>query len=234
MAKIAYAGEKFSIEWFTDSNDECDTLTYFEELSSTEQDKTFYLFKRMGDFGKVSDITKFRNEGDGIFAFKPQPHRFLCFFISGRKIIVTNAFRKSGDKLPKQEKEKALLRMRNYLENHGKKNMKTKTGTRKRDDSKTTFDRIISDPRRRKKFDDGYAHFLMSEFLIELMVSRNISVRKLATQAKVAASMIQDLRSGKRANPGIDVFSRILKPLGAELIVRSGSKEMALTASTAK
>jgi len=31
-------------------------------------------------FGKIFDITKFRNEGDGIYAFKPQPDRFLSFF----------------------------------------------------------------------------------------------------------------------------------------------------------
>ncbi len=52
------------------------------------------LFKRMGDFGIINDKTKFRNEGDKIYAFKSQPNRFLSFFIEGRKIIVTNAFKK--------------------------------------------------------------------------------------------------------------------------------------------
>jgi len=39
------------------------------------------LFKRIGDFGKISDKTKFRNEKDGIYAFKPQPDRLLSFFL---------------------------------------------------------------------------------------------------------------------------------------------------------
>lgn len=72
------------------------------------------LFKRMGDFGKISDITKFRNEGDQIYAFKPKPNRFLSFFYTGKKIIVTNAFCKKGQKLPKEEKQKALNRKENY------------------------------------------------------------------------------------------------------------------------
>jgi phage-related protein len=68
----------------------------------------------MGDFGKISDITKFRNEGDKIFAFKPQPDRFLSFFYIGKKVVVTNAFRKKTQKLPEKEKYLALQRMNSY------------------------------------------------------------------------------------------------------------------------
>ena len=72
------------------------------------------LFKRIGDFGKISDITKFRNEGEKIFAFKPQPDRFLSFFYIGKKIVITNGFRKKAQKLPREEKDLALKRMKNY------------------------------------------------------------------------------------------------------------------------
>ena len=72
------------------------------------------LFKRIGDFGKISDITKFRNEGEKIFAFKPQPDRFLSFFYVGKKIVITHGFRKKTQKLPKKEKDAALKRMRDY------------------------------------------------------------------------------------------------------------------------
>ena len=47
-------------------------------------------------------------------AFKPQPHRFLCFFFTGQKIIVTNAFHKKTDKLPTKEKDRALKIKENY------------------------------------------------------------------------------------------------------------------------
>ncbi len=52
----------------------------------------YWIIKRLGDFGFVSDKTKFRNEGDDIYAMKPQPNRFLSFFFEGNKIIITNAF----------------------------------------------------------------------------------------------------------------------------------------------
>lgn len=57
---------------------------------------------------------KFRNEGDQIYAFKPKPHRFLCFFFSRQKIIVTNGFQKDQDKLPPNEKQRALKCKRDY------------------------------------------------------------------------------------------------------------------------
>ena len=66
--------------------------------------------------GKINDITKFQNEGDGIYAFKPKPHRFLCFFFEGGKIIITNAFEKRQDKLPQREKTMALDAREEYKE----------------------------------------------------------------------------------------------------------------------
>jgi len=73
------------------------------------------LVKRIADVGKIFDITKFRNEGDNIYAFKPQPDRYLSFFVVGKKIIVTNGFSKKADKFPDSEKELALRYRNNYL-----------------------------------------------------------------------------------------------------------------------
>ncbi len=80
------------------------------------------LFKRMGDGGEIKDTTKFNYEGDQVYAFKPQPDRFLCFFFENQKIIVTNGFRKKQAKFPANEKQKALKHKQDYVkrikENH--------------------------------------------------------------------------------------------------------------------
>ncbi|MDR0515936.1 MAG: type II toxin-antitoxin system RelE/ParE family toxin [Fibromonadaceae bacterium] len=91
---IAYSGEAFTIEWYYDSMGNSDALNYFNEQSDIQKRKLLMLFKRMGDFGKINNITKFRNEG--------------------KKIIVTNAFAKKSDKLPKSEKDKSLARKLDY------------------------------------------------------------------------------------------------------------------------
>ena len=113
---VIYSGEKFTLEWYYDKNGKSVAYDYFMESAEDLQDKFLVLIKKMGEFGKIYDKTKFRNEGDGIFAFKPQPDRYLSFFTDGRKIIVTNGFRKKTEKLPKNEKELAMKYRQDYLE----------------------------------------------------------------------------------------------------------------------
>jgi phage-related protein len=105
---IVFSGSKFVIEWYFDYKGQSTALDYFELLSDDEQIKALGLFELMGHIGSIKNKTKFNYEEDKIYAFKPQPHRFLCFFFSGGKIIITNAFHKKTNKLPKGEKEKAL------------------------------------------------------------------------------------------------------------------------------
>ena len=124
---IAYKGSAFTIEWYFDADGNSEVLNYFNAQSDVQQDRLLMLLKRMGDFGRISDITKFRNEGDKIFAFKPHPDRYLSFFYTGKKIIITNAFLKKTEKLPINEKETALkikadyekrVKDRTYYENN--------------------------------------------------------------------------------------------------------------------
>jgi len=112
---IAYKGKKFIIEWFFDSKGKSKVKEYFLELDEDQQDKLLHLFLIMGNQGQIKNITKFNFEGDGIYAFKPKPDRFLCFFFEGNKIIVTNAFIKRQQKLPMNEKARALRIKENYL-----------------------------------------------------------------------------------------------------------------------
>ena len=112
----AYDGEVFTIEWFFDINGNSQPLEYFKELSLSQKRKLLLLFKRMGDAGKILDKTKFRNENDGIYAFKPQPDRFLSFFTSDKKIIVTEGFLKKSDKLPGNIKDRTIRLREDYLD----------------------------------------------------------------------------------------------------------------------
>lgn len=89
---VAYKGSALTVEWFFNENGKSDSFDFFESLSASQKRKTLMLFKRIGDFGKISDITKFRNEGNKIFAFKPQPDRFMSFSIRGKRLLLQTAF----------------------------------------------------------------------------------------------------------------------------------------------
>lgn len=111
---VIYQGVAFTLEWYFNAKGQSQAREYYLSLDDAERRKVLFLFKRMGDLGRIVDQAKFRNEGDKVFAFKPQPYRFLSFFVVGSKIIVTNGFRKKTDKLPTGEKETAVKAMTDY------------------------------------------------------------------------------------------------------------------------
>jgi len=111
---IAWDGDKYVIEWHLNEQGKSPVREYFNDLSKDGKDKLLKLFYRIDSQGKIFNKELFNYEGDHIFAFKPKPDRFLCFFFAGSKIIVTNAFEKKQDKLPPKEKDKALKLKEDY------------------------------------------------------------------------------------------------------------------------
>lgn len=111
---IAFAGSQYTVEWYFNNKGNSSALEYFENLTDDEQIKLLGLFQLIGNLGQIKNRTKFNSEGNKIYAFKPQPHRFLCFFFKDSKIIVTNAFHKKTNKLPVNEKDKALKFKKDY------------------------------------------------------------------------------------------------------------------------
>lgn len=111
---VVYQGKAFTIEWYVDRRGHSESYDYYQSLPIERRVKLMKLAKLLGETGRIFDSTKFRNEGDQVFAFKPQPDRFLCFFFTGRKIIITNAFEKKSQKLPSGEKERALRAKADY------------------------------------------------------------------------------------------------------------------------
>lgn len=112
---IAYDGEELTLEWYFDERDKSHVLDYFEALSEERKDRIYYLFRWLGNKGKIINKKKFRHEGDKIYALKVSQDRFLCFFFDGAKVIITNAYQKKSAKMPAKEKDKALRARDNYV-----------------------------------------------------------------------------------------------------------------------
>ena len=70
---IAYEGTEYTIEWYYDIKGLSPPLEYFKQQPKEKQRKLINLFRLMGEQGKIFYETKFRNEGEKIYAFKPQP-----------------------------------------------------------------------------------------------------------------------------------------------------------------
>jgi DNA-binding Xre family transcriptional regulator len=77
----------------------------------------------------------------------------------------------------------------------------------------STFEKEMQDPQFKAEFEKEYQEFLISEFLIEAMEKEHISVRELAKETGVSASMIQKLRSGENTNISLKKLVLLLSAL---------------------
>ena len=93
---------------------------------------------------------------------------------------------------------------------------------------KSTFEKEMENPKFRKLFQKKYAEFALSEIILALMNEDNISVRKLAKEIGVSASIIQSVRSGKHSNITLKSFVKMLNALGSDLVVRYGDEYIPL------
>jgi phage-related protein len=108
-SRLVYDGAVLRIEFYVTPNGDVPAEEWLEQLTLGSQQKFAALFVRMGDTGKIWNERKFKHltETAQIFEFKVEADRILCFFFVGRRLILTHGFRKSGDKTPKREIERA-------------------------------------------------------------------------------------------------------------------------------
>jgi len=108
-SRLVYDGAVFRIEFYVASNGAAPAEAWLEQLPLAGQQRFAALFARMGDTGKIWNERKFKHltETDQIFEFKVEADRILCFFFVGRRLLLTHGFRKTGDKTPKREIDRA-------------------------------------------------------------------------------------------------------------------------------
>lgn len=108
--KLLTSGTKSDIFVYIDYRQACPTTDFIDELTKSEQVKIIALINRFAQHGEIRNEQKFRIEESPIFTFKSFQVRVPCFFLPGaekRAIVLTHAFKKKSDKIPKQELERA-------------------------------------------------------------------------------------------------------------------------------
>lgn len=94
----------------------------------------------------------------------------------------------------------------------------------------STYDEHVQSltPRQRKKFEEGYKDFLLSELLAALMKEDEISVRELAKAAGISPTIVQGARSGSQKNITMNSFLKMMSKLGCSLVVEKGKDRFPL------
>ena len=121
---VFYQGEKFQVEFYFTEKGELPVKEYFDSSEHRVKVKLLALVKYMAENGRLFDETKFRvvDKKEKIYEFKPMQERFFNFFTEGRKIILTNAYRKKSQKVDSKELARAINIKRDY-------EVRTKGGT---------------------------------------------------------------------------------------------------------
>lgn len=100
---VEYEGVYRRTVWVPDSSGKYRGMEYFQSLDGADRARlTAAIELQSNSKIGIRDKTKFRNEGDGIWAFKRYQNRLFCF-IDGRDVCITHGIRKKQDRLPPKE-----------------------------------------------------------------------------------------------------------------------------------
>jgi len=107
---LVYKGAHYSIYFHAENAESSEVYEYYKKCDMPTRANLLYLAQRLADHSRIYDITKFRleNQKHKIYAFKAKHHRFFCFFMENKLIIITSAYRKHGQKVDRKELWKAI------------------------------------------------------------------------------------------------------------------------------
>ena len=113
---VFYQGSKFQVEFYFSDRGELPAKEYFDSADKQIQVKLLALVKYLAEEGRLFDETKFRlvDKKEKMYEFKPMAERFFNFFYEGKKIIITNAYRKKGQKVDSRELARAINFKKDY------------------------------------------------------------------------------------------------------------------------
>ena len=109
FVSLAYADPFYRVEFYIRRSGDVMAEAWLDAQPLPVQQKFASLFKWMGDHGRIFNERKFKHltGSDQIFEFKSGDGRVLCFFFTGKRIVLTHGFKKKGDNTPKGEIEMA-------------------------------------------------------------------------------------------------------------------------------
>ena len=80
--------------------------------------------------------------------------------------------------------------------------------------TESTFDKFMKDKKQKELFDKDYNKFILSEFLLDAMKEKHLSVRKLSEQSGVSTSIIQNIKTEKTSNVTLNTVHALASSLG--------------------
>ena len=83
----------------------------------------------------------------------------------------------------------------------------------------STYERLMQDEAFKVAYEKEYKEFILSELLLAMMEEDAPSVRKLAKEAGLSATVIQNLRSGRQKDIKLNSFRSIARACGYHIVL---------------
>ena len=93
----------------------------------------------------------------------------------------------------------------------------------------STYEKAMQDPEFRKEYKKRYKSFILSELIIALMTNNDQSVRSLAKECGISASIINKIRTGKQEDLKLSNFINLMEVFGYDLILEKGNERIPLS-----
>jgi hypothetical protein len=104
---LYYGGKTLTVEWYNTETGRLPGLEHYQAMGELEQDRLDYMVRYLADapLGTRLPVAMYRLEDSKhkIYAFKPRAERFFNFITAGRRIILTNAYRKHSQQMGKKD-----------------------------------------------------------------------------------------------------------------------------------
>src|SRR5262245_24543831 len=93
----------------------------------------------------------------------------------------------------------------------------------------STYEKAMQNPEFKKEYKKRYKNFILSELIIALMTSNDQSVRSLARECGISASIINKVRTGKQADLKLSNFLNLMGVFGYNLVLEKGDERIFLS-----
>lgn len=105
---VAYAGKLFSIEFARLRNGSIPALEFLNDQKPQHRARILYLFKLLGDHGRISNDEHFKKFRGDFWEFKNFQIRLFCYFRPGKRVVVTHGFIKKKNATNQAEFDRAI------------------------------------------------------------------------------------------------------------------------------
>lgn len=110
-----YRGQRFDVECAVRTNGKCESKVFLDSLTVSDRAKIIKNIKRFANAGKIRNREKFKKvEGTDFWEFKEFQTRILMYYCARGHIALTHGFVKKGDRIPKQQIERAYTIKEEY------------------------------------------------------------------------------------------------------------------------